>query len=86
MVGPARLWDLRSDKWPDTQRADITHVGLLTLCPLYGSSERPAYMWGTQKTSLGQSTCVSAAVGESCDSCACWSGKLYDRGVSDLYS
>lgn len=38
---------------------------------------------GAPETSIGKSTCANTAAGMSCDSCACWSRRLYDRGLSN---
>lgn len=48
------LCDLRSNrnpgsKWPDNQRADITHVSLFTLLAFHWHCTKNTYMWETQK-------------------------------------
>lgn len=54
VLGWVRLWDLRSNlntgnKWPETQRADIIHVSLLTLLAHRWHCTMNAYIWETSK-------------------------------------
>ena len=54
VVGSMRPCDLRSSgnpgsKWPDTQRAGITHVSLLTVQAFHWRCTMNTYIWETKK-------------------------------------